>query len=299
MQTATTLEEARKKAAGKEPIWSIAIFSGPTLSALGPVQETAAISAGDITDVTAMFVADPFMIRVNEVWHMFFEVLNARTDKGEIGLATSRDGIHWDYRQIVLKEPFHLSYPYVFCVAGEYFMVPETFEADSMRLYRADPFPFKWSYVSTLLKGPWVDSSLFSFDGQWWVFSNPVAPENQILELFYADALSGPWQRHPRSPLITGNNRTARGGGRVILLEGKPVRFAQDCFPFYGTRVRAFEVSVLTPTAYEERELEFSPILSAGNEPFRREGMHHIDPHFFDGRWLACVDGWRFEDRKL
>ena len=83
------------------------------------------------------------------------------------------------------------------------------------------------------------------------------------------------------------------------MLEGKPVRFAQDCFPFYGTRVRAFEVTVLTHSKYEERELNFSPILCAGNQAWRREGMHHIDPHFVDGRWLACVDGWRFEGEQL
>jgi hypothetical protein len=34
--------------------------------------------------------------------------------EGEIGLATSEDGLKWDYKQVVLNEPFHLSYPYVF-----------------------------------------------------------------------------------------------------------------------------------------------------------------------------------------
>jgi hypothetical protein len=97
--------------------------------------------------------------------------------------------------------------------------------------------------------------------------------------------------------LITGNKRIARGGGRVIVLNGRPVRFAQDCFPFYGTGVRAFEISRLTTSDYAEREMESSPILSAGEELWRRQGMHHIDPHWIDGRWLACVDGWSFEER--
>jgi hypothetical protein len=43
--------------------------------------------------------------------------------------------------------------------------------------------------------------------------------------------------------------------------------------------------------------MESSPILSAGEELWRRQGMHHIDPHWIDGRWLACVDGWSFEER--
>jgi hypothetical protein len=281
----------------KTSVWSIGIFGGFTLSDLKPVTgiKMPVLSAKDVSDVPAEFLADPFMTKKQDVWHMFFEVMNEKTQKGDIGLATSRDGLTWDYRQIVLSESFHLSYPYVFQAGGEYLMIPESYEANSMRLYRADPFPLKWSYAGTLLEGPWVDSSIFFFEDRWWVFSNPVAPENQVLELFYADAVTGPWQRHPMSPLITGNQRVARSGGRVIILNGRPIRFTQDCFPFYGTGVRAFEVSLLTTSDYAEKELEFSPILSAGGELWRRQGMHHIDPHFINDGWLACVDGWRFE----
>jgi len=283
---------------GKDPIWSIGIFSGPKLVDLKPVEEARmpVLSATDVTDIPAEFVADPFMIQADNTWYMFFEVMNRQTDKGEIGLAASADGIQWHYQQIVLSEPFHLSYPYVFCAGEEYFMIPESFEAEAIRLYRADPFPVKWSYVTTLLEGPWVDSSPFFFDGRWWVFSNPVRPGNQVLELFYADAIEGPWQRHPMSPLISGDNRMARGAGRIIVVDNKPLRFAQDCFPYYGTSVRAFEITALTTSSYVEREMEASPILYAGEELWRRQGMHHIDPHFVNEQWFACVDGWRFEE---
>lgn len=289
------IQQAQKKAS----IWSIGIFSGPSLADLKPTSETMmpALSAEDVTDIPAQFVADPFMVQAGDVWYMFFEVMNASRNMGEIGMAISRDGLKWEYQQIVLSEPFHLSYPYVFQLNGEYFMIPESFEAGSMRLYRADAFPLKWTYVASLLEGPWVDSSIFFFEGRWWVFSNPVAPHNQVLELFYSDAVIGTWQRHPMSPLISGNNRIARGGGRVIIQNNRPVRFTQDCSPAYGSAVRAFEISLLTASSYAEQELSFSPILMAGDEAWRRQGMHHIDPHYVNGRWLACVDGWR-EDTK-
>lgn len=298
MKAEASIEQVTKKV-GKTSVWSIGIFCGATLSDLKPVRGLTmpVLSAKDVSDIPAEFLADPFMTRKQDTWHMFFEVMNEKTQKGDIGLATSRDGLKWSYQQIVLSEPFHLSYPYVFQAGGEYFMIPESYEANSMRLYRADPFPLKWSYVGTLLEGPWVDSSIFFFEERWWVFSNPVEPENQVLELFYADAVTGPWQRHPMSPLITGNKRLARGGGRVIILNGRPIRFTQDCVPLYGTGVRAFEVSLLTTSNYAETELEFSPILSAGEQFWRRQGMHHIDPHFINGRWLACVDGYRIESK--
>src|SRR5437879_146643 len=136
MKAELSIEQATKKAERKAAIWSIGIFSGPTLSDLKPVPgiEMPVLSAQHVTDVQAEFVADPFMIKADNIWHMFFEVMNAETEKGDIGLATSKNGLEWKYQQVVLAEPFHLSYPYVFCADGEYFMIPESYEAKAMRL---------------------------------------------------------------------------------------------------------------------------------------------------------------------
>jgi hypothetical protein len=283
----------QRRITNKSPTWSIGIFSGPKLSILKPVTEMPVLSAEQVTDIPAEFVADPFMIQVGNTWHMFFEVMNAQTGRGEIGLAKSVGGIRWDYQKIVLSEPFHLSYPYVFAADGEYFMIPESHEANAIKLYRAVSFPTNWEPENTILEGAWVDSSLFFLNSFWWMFTNPVAPANQILELFYAASIIGPWQRHPMSPLVSGNHRIARGGGRVIVQDDRPVRFAQDCFPSYGTSIRAFEITVLNTSGYAERELVGSPILGPGSLPWNHSGMHHIDAHLTSSGWLACVDGWR------
>lgn len=283
----------RRRRVTKNAVWSIGIFSGPKLSDLKPVTEMPILSAEQIEDIPAEFVADPFMILAGNIWHMFFEVMNAETGRGEIGLAKSVDGVRWDYRQIVLSESVHLSYPHVFGTGGEYFMIPESYEANAIKLYRAATFPTSWEPVMTILEGAWVDSSVFFLNGLWWLFTNPVAPPNQILELFYAASLIGPWHRHPMSPLVSGNHRIARGGGRIVVQDDRPIRFAQDCFPSYGTSVRAFEITVLDTSGYAERELEGSPILGPGLLPWNRSGMHHIDAHLTNNGWFACVDGWR------
>src|SRR5437899_1599828 len=158
MQKLGTYQKARNRAS----IWSIGIFSGPGLADLQPPNETVmpVLSAENITDVPAQFVADPFMINADNAWHMFFEVMNAQTDKGDIGYARSTNGLLWDYQQIVVGESFHLSYPYVFAADGEFYMIPETYEANAVRLYRAESFPLKWRLEGTMLEGRWVDSSL-------------------------------------------------------------------------------------------------------------------------------------------
>lgn len=278
---------------------SIGIYTGRTPLALAPAAGAAnpVLTRHSVTDVLASLVADPFMLRADGTWHMFFEVLSwrGRRRKGEIGHATSVDGLRWHYRRIVLAEPFHLSYPQVFQEGADYFMVPESYQAGGVRLYRADPFPDRWVYVKTLLAGPvFLDSSLFRRDGAWWMFTE-TNPElrHDTLRLFRAPELPGPWREHPRSPIVSGDPHSARPGGRVLSTPDRLVRFAQDCSPTYGLGVRAFEITRLTESDYEEVEAEGNPVLSGSGRSWNRGGMHHVDPHALEGGgWIACVDGW-------
>ena len=282
----------------KRSEWSIGLLVGesPFHFAAPTNVPNPVLKCADMTDVRAAYIADPFMIRSNNVWHMFFEIVNQDTAKGEIGLARSEDGLMWSYQQLVLAEPFHLSYPYVFAWKNTYYMIPETYQANAVRLYQAMDFPTRWSYVATLLTGrDFVDSSIVRFHDTWWLFTGlgrlPLRADT--LRLFYAKELLGPWSEHPLSPIIENNACIARPGGRVLKVGGNLVRYTQDCVPQYGTRVRAFEITHLTTTHYHEREVGETPVLGGSGSGWNASGMHHIDPHRLDdGRWIACVDGW-------
>jgi hypothetical protein len=275
-----------------EPIFSIGIYAGNSPFSLLPAV-TPALTRDDVTDVRASYVADPFLIQADGRWHMFFEVFNWRANKGEIGHATSDDGRHWAYDRIVLGEEFHLSYPYVFEWAAELWLIPESFQAHSVRLYRADPFPTSWSLVGTLIGAPYVvDASPFRFAGRWWLFADTSAAGG-TLRLYSADELMGPWIEHPASPIVAGDPTRARPAGRVIVDGGHAVRLAQDCSRAYGSAVRGFEVTELTPTTYSEREVAPSPLLAGSGVGWNAGGMHHLDAHRLEGGgWIAAVDGW-------
>jgi hypothetical protein len=282
-------------ACADDETWFISIYAGDTLFGLKPaLVGNPVLSARDVSDADAVFVADPFMVNDGGAWHMFFEVLLAGSEKGEIGWAASDDGLAWSYQQIVLKEPFHLSYPYVFSIGDEYYMIPESTKSKAVRLYHAENFPDKWSFVANILDGLWADPSVFFFKNRWWMFVCHASPKNDGLALFYADDIRGPWLRHSMNPLIDGDNRIARPAGRVIADGDRLIRFAQDCNPAYGTSVRALEISELSPTSYREHQVQSDPILKGGGYWWNREGMHHVDPHRVEDKWLACVDGWRF-----
>jgi hypothetical protein len=273
--------------------WAIGIYEGFSPLSLQPAPgiQNPVLSRLDVADVAAAFVADPFMLQVDGSWHMFFEVLDRREKKGKIGLATGYSGTAWSYQGVVLGEPFHVSYPYVFESDGEVYMVPES-RTGSIRLYRADRFPFKWSLAAELLEGPGADPSVFRFDGLWWMFVCEYPGRNDILRLFFARELTGSWNEHPKSPMVRGDNRRARPAGRVITDHDRVIRFAQDCYPRYGTQVRAFEVTELSARQFRERELDKSPVLGPSGGGWNSEGMHHIDLKMISpDRWRACVDG--------
>jgi hypothetical protein len=74
--------------------------------------------AEDVTDVPAKFVADPFLVKDDKTWNLFFEVYNNDTQQGDLAVATSTNTWTWKYEKVILDEPFHLVLSLCFQVRG-------------------------------------------------------------------------------------------------------------------------------------------------------------------------------------
>lgn len=249
--------------------------------------------AEDVTDVPAKFVADPFLVKEGDMWNLFFEVYNLNTQQGDLAVATSKNTWTWKYQKLILDEPFHLSYPYVFKADDGYYLIPESYEDNSIRLYKADEFPTKWSFVKRLIEGrDYVDNSIVFYNGKWWLFSSVTS--NDKLYLHYADSLTGPWQEHPMSPIVTDDLHKARPSGRLLVYDGKLYRFTMDVNPPVGThQVMAYEITEITPTTYAEKLAQEAPVLVASGSGWNRDAMHQLDPVQVDeNSWIASVDGF-------
>ncbi len=275
--------------------WTIGIYTGDSPFSFDPAKNrnNPVLRAEDVTDIPAKFVADPFLIQDNGTWHLFFEVYNLATQQGDVAVATSVDTKKWTYQQVVLDEPFHLSYPYVFQWQNDYYLIPESFEANAIRLYKATNFPTEWTFVQTLVADrKFVDPSSAYYQDKWWLFA--AVTTNDTLRLYYADALLGPWQEHPQSPIVENNVHIARSSGRVLVYDNRLFRYTMDVNPPVGThQVWAFEITELTPTRYAETLVRDEPILKAGGTGWTEQGMHQIDPHpIGDNQWIASVDGF-------
>ena len=187
--------------------WSIGIYTGTSPFRLSPPANirNPVLTAADVTDLRVNIVAHPFMLFAGSTYYMFFTAKNDQSGEySGIGMAESKDGFEWEYKRIVLKEPFVLSYPFVFKWQNDYYMIPESYTEKFVRLYRATEFPNKWTYERDLLTGDnFVSASVVRYGDTWWMFVGRLG--NDALRLFYADDLkeSGQSTRAALSSLRT------------------------------------------------------------------------------------------------
>ncbi len=268
---------------------SIGIYEGRDPLHMAERPGNPILTPAAVTDRDAFSIADPFVVQAGEVWYLFFEAIDRKTGKGDLAVAESSDLNQWEYKGVVLSEAFHLSYPYVFNVEGHWYMIPESRQANGIRLYQATAFPMHWELKKTLIKGRFADSSIVHYRDRWWIFTIRNA---YTMDIYWADNLEGPWRPHARNPIYGSQPGKARGGGRVIVWNDKVLRFAQDNREGYGHAIRAFAVDKLTPRIFSEHEPAPGHIIQPGGSGWRSTGMHQFDAHELgQDRWFAVVDG--------
>lgn len=255
------------------------------------------VSAADVTDTPAWFVADPFLASHAGRWHLFFEVMSRDRRQGEIGWAWSDDGLTWTYGAIVLRDTHHLSFPCVFRDGADWFMTVETLASNTVTIYQAHEFPRGWKRCHTFAAGrQLVDPAVVRWQGRWWMFAG--TPDHRQQAVFSADHPAGHWVEHPRSPVFTPDGIATRSAGRPQIIDGRLIRFVQERRQGYGTAVSAREVVVLDAAAFEEHA-DTAFRLGGSGRGWNRSGMHHIDA-MRDGSdpsapWLVVVDGFRWQ----
>jgi hypothetical protein len=272
--------------------WSIGIYKGPSPFNLEAPQEirNPVITRKDVADIDAAFTADPFLISEGKKHYLFFEVFNRDTNQGDISYAESTDLATWKYKEVIIDEEFHLSFPYVFKWNSTYYLIPESHEDFSIRLYRAVDFPEKWEYIDKLLIGyRYTDNAIFRHADKWWMFVSTGSMN--FLHLYFSDDLLHGWKPHPLNPIVQYDKNFSRPAGRVFRYRNKLHRLAQDDEPSYGIRVFAFEITELTEESYSERLVSEKPLVDKTGSGWNAAGMHHVDLHKIGNEWVAAVDG--------
>lgn len=203
------------------------------------------------------YLADPFGLVRGDALHVFVEAFDYRIkratlERHEFGLPDLR----WRHHATVMDKPFHLSYPQVFEHDGDTWMVPETYQAGEIALYRAaDDSLDQWERECALIGGvPGADASVIEHQGCWWMFYTLVgagARDQRELHVAHAPDLAGPWSPLATNPVRV-NREGARPAGRPFVgRDGVLVLPVQDSSTGYGGATRLLRFPVLTPAHVE------------------------------------------------
>jgi len=232
------------------------------------------------------YIADPFFIKEIDTFFLFVEL------KGEgnanIALLTSTDGKNYDYKGIVLDEPFHLSYPQVFKYQNELYMLPETVGANNVILYKAENFPYDWVVIDTLIDNIRLkDPTLLLSDE----INLIVGVDDNLKQyIFTADSLTGQWKEHNEYKQRWGNE--TRPGGRFFKIAGEWYLPLQNRSLGYGTGISLYKLR----NRKDRLEFELAERMYLGPQKeiqwFNR-GMHHLDVQQLDNEYYMVYDGDR------
>jgi hypothetical protein len=228
--------------------------------------------------------ADPFLFPFKDELYMFFES-QAVSESGKIEALKTRDLVNFEYVGEILREPFHLSFPFVFEHESEIYLMPESYVREEVALYKFVEFPHKLEKCRVLLKGAYRDSSLIRHDGTWYFFTT----SNDGLELFYTDDLEhGHLIPHRHNPL-TEDPRYSQCGGSPILFQGAMYRISQDCSTEYGKNISVLRINELSKDRYHEEVVvdDYFDLKDSWNA----RGGHHLSIAPFNGKLVIAVDG--------
>lgn len=232
------------------------------------------------------FWADPFLCTRDGRTFCFVEDFVYKTGKGHI-TALEINGTKIVERGIALREPFHLSFPYLFEYQGELYMCPETGGSGQVRVYRCTEFPLRWKLEKIIMDGvSAADTMLFRRDGKWWMLTSidesGTGDYGSELFLFSSDSpLSTHWIPHRQNPI-----RIDSCGGRNagLIIEGDRMFRVAQCqgFDRYGHSLVLHEIKEVSDARYvEERAGKIRPNFRKG-----LLGTHHLST---DGK-IVVID---------
>lgn len=215
--------------------------------------------------------ADPHLFDREGRTYLFAELYDRVLRRGVIGCCeiTDRGCTPW---KVVLKMPWHLSYPHVFSCGDKIYMIPESYVGEEIALYEAVSFPEKWVKAKTL-KSDYVavDSTVFTCGGRTWLQTLQLLDGHEYFRLFAVE--NG--ELAERALQIAADDPNVRPGGKLFRYRGKLLRPAQDCTESYGCALNFYEVTAVSCEKYEEHLLtKVRPEELRSDFPKPPQGIH-------------------------
>ena len=218
-----------------------------------------------ITPPKDRFWADPVVIEDNGRYYIFIEELIYKNKIAHLSVFELKEDGSYTEPKIILKKPYHLSYPFVFKEQDKYYMIPETAHNNDIQLYEAEDFPFRWKFKQNLMENIKAsDTTLLKKNDKWWLFTSIKQFENGTydndLSVFYSDNLfSTNWIAHKGNP-IKQEITSGRQGGPFFNIDSDYYRVSQNCESNYGYGFNLSKLQVVSETGFKEKSVfRFTP----------------------------------------
>lgn len=191
--------------------------------------------------------ADPYLFNYNGHHYVFAELYDRILRRGVIGCCEINDVGYMPWK-VVLKTPYHLSYPNVFAYKSKIYMIPESYVAEEIAVFEAIDFPYSWKKAFVLMKNYIsVDSTCFATADGNWMLTNHFECEKTELVLF---SISDNGDMKIVTTIPDDNN--IRPAGNVFYYDNQLLRPAQDCSTSYGCALNFYEITEIGSNTYAE-----------------------------------------------
>lgn len=213
------------------------------------------------------FIADPFGVYYKDELYVLYEDLLFDQGIGKTASFLFKNGSFTENR-IVIDEEFHMSYPFLLEDENQIYCIPETYQANQVRLYKAVEFPNKWKLEKVLIENyAGIDNTPFKQGSTWFLFStNKNSGPHYNLNIHYSDSIFGPWQEHAKNPVKT-DIRSARPAGTIFEHDGNIFRPSMD----YSEKI--------------EGRIIINKIITLTKDDFKEEVHNSVDP--FENTYFA------------
>ena len=208
-----------------------------------------------LTGDSDSYLADPFPFRHQGQNFIFVEKYLYSKNRGCIAVVTADRNGTTGAPQIVIEEPHHLSYPFVFEQYGQVWMIPKSGADRNVWLYRAVEFPYRWTRETCLIKDiEAYDTTPLCDDGRFWFFVSPrlwTSSSWDLLSIYRAESLTGRWTPHAANPVLI-DATLGRPAGAFIRRGGRTLRPVQDCARGYGSAVTFCQIDALDESDFAQ-----------------------------------------------
>ncbi len=220
------------------------------------------------------WAADPFVITVDGIHYVFFEMFDRFVGKGYLGYRTIKNGKVGKMRK-AYEAKTHLSFPYIFTHDGDYYIMPESAKSRELYILKAVSFPDKWERACTLAEQKRVCDSVFlHHSGNAYLLTQEIYGPYDFAALHSFEYRDGQLFPCSETPIVN-DPSNARMAGAIVYEDLRIIRPAQDCSVEYGGGICFNEVISSPGEGYREKliaRIRTENIAYAAKQTYR--GIH-------------------------